>query len=241
MGPNQERRWRRRNPRLFLNHLADYDILIALEQGRVDDGQPHERWRSISDRIGYLYDDDADPKARSRCIGFKVVGFAGFDAQARRHARIWRGPRFDSPLLGIDNATAGELIVAARAHFDGSGSINRFFFDQALHLQGEEALPIWRACLEAGDSMAHFALGYTNLELGNDRLAYRHLRHYCELAPAQAWVWCWFGRAAEAIGETAEALEAYEIAIELSEEEDETNAPELLAELEERLEAGSRD
>jgi hypothetical protein len=31
-------------PKLFINHVASYDWLIALEFGRVDDAQPSENW-----------------------------------------------------------------------------------------------------------------------------------------------------------------------------------------------------
>lgn len=234
MGPDQERRWRRRRPRLFLNRIVGLDTLIALEYGRVDDGQPDERWREVGDQLAYLYDGDADPKARSRCLGFKVREFSDFDPYARGNARIWRGPRFDVPVLGIDNATGGEIILAARPHFGPTDSINRYFFDAAVQLEGEEALNMWRACLESGDSMADFALGYTHLDLGNTHAAYRHLRHYCELAPAAAWNFCWFGRAAEAIGELEEARHAYVVALELEEEDGETDAEELLDALEQR-------
>jgi Flp pilus assembly protein TadD len=80
--------------------------------------------------------------------------------------------------------------------------------------------------------MAHFGLGYTLFDLGRHHEAYRHLRHYTEIAPAGAWNWCWLGRAAEAIGEVAEARAAYERAIALSEEGDyDTDAAELLAAL----------
>ena len=81
--------------------------------------------------------------------------------------------------------------------------------------------------------MAHFALGYTHLELGQNHDAYRHLRYYTEVAPAGSWNWCWFGKAAIAIGEKAEARKAFEHAIALAADGDEeTDAPELLAELE---------
>ena len=136
------------------------------------------------------------------------------------------------PLLGLSEATAGEIIVAARAHFGDEPSINRVYFDAGTRMEGEEALNVWRCCLEAGDSMAHFAIGYTLYELERYREAYGHLRHYAELAPAAAWNWCWLGRAAAAIGEVAEARTAYERAIALTRQgDDETDAPELLAEL----------
>lgn len=98
----------------------------------------------------------------------------------------------------------------------------------------QEALHLWLSCLEAGDSMAHFALGYTLYELERHHEAYRHLRYYTHIARAEPWNWCWFGKAATAVGELGEARFAYEHAIELSADADETYAPELLRELGQR-------
>ena len=95
---------------------------------------------------------------------------------------------------------AGEIIIAARTYFGSLPSINRFWFNAAVNREDEQALPVWQTCLESGDSMAHFALGYTLFELGRFHEAYGHLRYYTDLAPAQPWVWCWFGKAAEAPG-----------------------------------------
>jgi hypothetical protein len=44
---------------------------------------------------------------------------------------------------------------------------------------------MWERCLESGDVMAHFALGYTHYELSDFHEAYDHLRFYTRLAPAQ--------------------------------------------------------
>ena len=67
------------------------------------------------------------------------------------------------------------------------------------------------------------------LRAGRFHLAYRHLRHYAEIAPNGSWNWRWLGQAAEAIGETDEARRAYERAIEIEEAGGhETDAFELL-------------
>ena len=42
-------------PRLYLNHIADLDWLIALEFGRVDDAQPPDNWRGVCDSFGFLH------------------------------------------------------------------------------------------------------------------------------------------------------------------------------------------
>lgn len=217
-------------PRLYLSHDADYDWLIALEFGVIDDGQPSENWRRVTDDFGFLHDGPGEA-----VLGFKVVDFAEFDLDADEAAEVWEGPRFDVPVLGLTDVTAGEVMAAARPFFDGRSSLNRLAFDAAVHSAADkqQALRHWQACLQAGDSMAHFGLGYTLYDLGRHREAYRHLRHYTELAPACTWAWCWYGYAAEAVGEPTEARRAYERAIELEQAgEDETDAAERLAALE---------
>ena len=213
-------------PRLYINHVAEYDWLIALEFGRVDDGQPPDNWRGVSEDFGFLHDAPA-----SRCVGFKLVGLSEFDAEAPDVRAIWTGQRFDVPLLGLSAAHAGEIVVAVRALLGGQSTINRYYFNEAVgEDEPEKALALWICCLEAGDSMAHFGLGYTLYELGQHQEAYRHLRHYTEIAPHGSWNWCWYGKAAEKVGELAEARRAYGRAMELEREGDhETDAAELLA------------
>jgi tetratricopeptide (TPR) repeat protein len=214
-------------PRLYLNFIADLDWLIALEFGRVDDAQPPENWRGVSESFGYLCDEPG-----GREVGFKILAFSEFDPEDPDQAEIWNGPQFNAPVLGLTQANPGEITLAARALFGTDSTINRKFFDAATGAEGEQALTYWLACLQAGDAMAHFGLGYTLHELGRNQEAYRHLRHYTEIAPCGSWNWCWFGKAARDIGEITEARMAFERAIELEEEGDqETDARELLAAL----------
>jgi len=165
-------------------------------------------------------------------LGFKVVGFSELDVDATENAGIWDGPRFDVPVLGVSGVTAGEIIVAARALFGGADSVNRLYFGAATRASGEEALGYWLACLQSGDSMAHFGLGYTLYELGRLPEAYRHLRHYTEISPHGSWNWRWFCVAAAAMGLPGEARAAYEHAWALEGDgAEETDARELLDEL----------
>lgn len=215
--------------RLYLNHIADLDWLIALEFGLVDDGQPPGHWRAVTNSFGWL---EPEP---GHCLGFKVIDFSTFDPEAPDVAAIWREPNFCAPALGLSLASAGEIVLAARSFFDGKSSINRHYFDEASARTGEEALPFWLACLQAGDAMAHYGIGYTLYELGRYQEAYRHLRHYTEISPHGSWNWCWYGKAAHALGLWQEARAAYEIAIELEEEgEEPTEARDLLAVLEQQ-------
>ena len=216
-------------PRLYINHAPELDWLIALEFGRVDDAQP-ENWRGVSDQLGFLYESPG-----GRCLGFKVLSFSSFDPSAEEADEVWSGPTFDVPLVGLTSVSAGEIVLATRALLGDQPTINRVYFNDAAGAQSpDEALALWSCCLEAGDSMAHFGLGYTLYERKRYPEAYRHLRHYTEIAPCGAWNWCWLGMAAEAVGEQAEARQAYERAIELEAGGgDETDAAERLARLDE--------
>jgi len=212
---------------LYLNHIAEFDWLIALEFGRVDDAQPPGNWRGVSESFGFLHQETEGPE-----VGFKILGFSQFDPESPDVAEIWGDPRFDVPVLGLHGVAAGEIVLAARALFGDQSSINRQFFNAAIEAQGEEALDLWLACLQSGDAMAHFGLGYTLYEVGRCKEAYRHLRHYVEIAPCGSWNWCWLGKAAEAVGELVEARAAYERALELERNgADESDAHGLLEQL----------
>ncbi len=198
-------------PRLYVNHIASLDWLVALEFGLVDDGQPSESWRMVGEQFGYL-------TAGDRTLGFRVVEFSEFDPEL---LPIWDGPRFHVPQLGLTSAPAGEIAMAAQALLGERSTFNRILFQEATRAEDpNRAFSLWLACLTCGDNMAHFGLGYTLYELGRFREAYRHLRYYATIAPSHPWNLCWYGKAAEAIGELAEARTAYERAIELDDDDD---------------------
>src|SRR3954470_21525130 len=215
------------NPRLYISHDTGLDWLMAFEFGRVDDAQPPDCWYHVSDRFAFLHDAPG-----GRVVGFRVVELSIFDPEDGASAGVGDGPLVAAPLRALPAASAAEIVVAARAHFDGRDSLNRRLFGAATNAEGEDAVVAWRHCLESGDAMAHFGLGYTLFELGRHAEAYRHLRHYTEIAPPGAWNWCWYGYAAEAIGEVIEARRAYRRAIELERAGDQaTDAAERLERL----------
>jgi tetratricopeptide (TPR) repeat protein len=194
----------------------------------VGDGAPPGSWRSVGERFAFLHDDHA-PDVLS------CDDLSSFDPDSAEYAPIWSPPRFDAPQLGLTAATAGEIVVATCSLYGQEPSLNRIYFNLAAGEQGDDALSLWLACLQTGDAMAHFGLGYTLYELGRFHEAYRHLRYYAEISPGHPWNWCWLGKAAEAIGETAEARRCYERAIELEEAgAEETEAMELMARLAKR-------
>lgn len=211
-------------PRVYVNHMTSLDRLAALEFGRVDDGQPRERWRPLSEDFAYLTEGE-------RVVGFVVNRFSSFDAEPMP---IWDTPRFHVPQLGLPDSPAGEIVIAVRALLGDRSSFNRLLFARACAADDpEQELAIWMACLTSGDAMAHFGLGCTLYKLGRFREAYRHLRYYVTIAPGHPWNWCWYGKAAEAMGELAEARVAYErtIALDDSDEDAGADATERLAQL----------
>jgi tetratricopeptide (TPR) repeat protein len=216
--------------RLYLSHDSDYDWLIALEYGETDDGQPDEHWAFVDEDFAYLLERPID----GRCLGFRVNNFSALDPEDEDLWVIWEGPRFDVPQLGLWEASAGEVVVAAREFFGAGSSLNRYYFDQAVGStdEPEVAAVFWRCCLQSGDVMAHYGLGYTLLELDQPHEAYRHLRAYTEIVPSNAWGWCYRGQACEALGDWQEALRCYEQAVVLEERGgDETDASERLRRL----------
>ncbi len=63
--------------RLYLTHDEDYDWLVALEFGLVDDRQPEDPWRPVNDSFTYLLSASEGP-----AMGFVIRGFSGFDSEA---------------------------------------------------------------------------------------------------------------------------------------------------------------
>jgi hypothetical protein len=222
--------------RLHIIHIPELDHLIALEYGRVDEGSPEDAWDVVGEptaggdgpAVGFLRDAGRD-------VGFKVVNASRLDVDAPAVRAIWRPPFFDVPMLGLTAATAGEIILAARALFGDRASISHDLFTRAAEASGEDALDLWLACLEASEPAAHYGVGTTLYDLGRYHEAYRHLRYYTEISPELSWTWCWYGRAAEALGLDGEARAAYRRALELEHRGGpETGADDLLDALEER-------
>lgn len=210
---------------LFINRDLDYDWLIALAFGRVLDGQPDDHRVAAGEDAAWILDGPGGD-----IVGFAVQRLNDFDADGVDE--LWSGPRFAAPTLGLADASAGELIVASQARFARSSTLNRHFFDAAIGSDGVEAVRAWMACLETGDAMAHYGLGYTLVELGRYREAYAHLRFYTELAPFNGWAWCWLGQAAAGLGSPEEARAAYARAIDLEDAGGfETDASEMLEDL----------
>lgn len=212
-----------------MSHDTGYDCLIGLEFGRTTDGLPERCRDERGNGFQFLLALEDE-----RPVGFVIDDFSSFDPESV--PEIWEPPHFEAPQLALPPTSAGEIVLAAKTFYGRSPSLHRVAFAESTGMEGEDALASWTSVLQMGEPMAHFALGYTHFELGNFHDAYRHLRYYRGIAPAQPWTHCWFAKAADALGETGEAIEAYRDAIALTEAgSEETEAPELLEELLDRV------
>jgi hypothetical protein len=219
---------------LHLSVNVTDDWIEAVEFGAVVDGRPASQLVEITPDVRYVL-----RSARGPVVGFTVHKFSKLDLDELAEV-AFEGPRFALPLLGMDDATLGEVILACRARFEVS-TADVCFFLLALSSAEDEgdlegAAGHWLSCIESGDMRGHFGLGYTLYDLARHRESYGHLRRYTELAPHNSWSWLWLGRAAEAIGEVDEACSAYRRAIRREREGSfRTDAPERLRELERRV------
>jgi hypothetical protein len=218
---------------LHLSVNVGDDWLEAVEFGSVVDGRPPSQQVEVGADIRYVL-----RSARGPIVGFTVHRFSKVDLDAV-HEEVFNGPRFHVPLLGMERASLGEVVLAARARFEVSTADVCFFLLALASAEDdgdlEAAAGHWNSCIEAGDMRGHFGLGYTLHDLGRHRAAYGHLRRYTELAPHNSWAWLWLGRAAEAVGEYEEARSAYRRAIRREREGSfRTDAPERLRALDQR-------
>lgn len=211
-------------PRLFINRIPSLDWLIALEFGRVDEGQPSDHWSGVSEQFGFLRD-----RPQGRVVGFKILEFSKFDPHDPEVSDIWEAPWFHAPTLGLNHACAGEIAIVVKGTFGPQPTINREYFDEALSAESvEDAIVYWRLCLEAGDCMGHYGIGISLLEFDQAAEAYHHLRYYASIAPENPWAHHWHGRAAIAIGEVDEGRRALEQSLKFESEAELMNQSRLL-------------
>ena len=189
---------------LTLHRDTQFDWLSGYSPAVVDDGQPDRNWHVISDHCRLLFDEPG-----GRMLGFDTRAYSSMDAVLLEDEDLFGEPRFDVPMLGLHEASVGEICLAARAFLGEEPTLDRAYFHAAVEAGErrdlEEAAQLWALSLEAGGLEAHFGLGYTLVELGRPRDAYGHLRYYTELTPANAWAWCWRGQAADGLGDQTEA------------------------------------
>lgn len=207
--------------------------LEAVEFGSVVDGRPPSELIEVTSDVRFVRGASRGP-----IIGFTVHGYPTIDLD-ELGAVAFAGPRFRVPVLGLDHASLGEVVLAARGRFAVS-TADVCFFSLALQSSEEDddlegAAGHWLSCMESGDMRGMFGLGYTLFDLGRHREAYTHLRRYAELAPHNSWSHVWLGRACEALGEYDEAATAYRMAVRREQEGSfRTDARQRLRDLERR-------
>jgi tetratricopeptide (TPR) repeat protein len=187
-----------------------WDSLHCLAFGTVSDGITAEQHlvADACDLAFVVQDPSAGP-----VLGFEIWNLSEFELPDD-DPEIWDGPRFCVPRLGLVDASAGEIVLAVRAQLGSDPTADALHFHTAIAAQtAQDAIPHWELALDAGDMRAHFGLGYSLVEAGRPDRGYTHLRRYTELAPTNAWAWCWLGRCCEALGSDREAATAYERAI----------------------------
>jgi tetratricopeptide (TPR) repeat protein len=189
-----------------------WDTMHCLAFGTVSDGllQSQRLVADSGDLIFVVQDPDAGP-----VLGFEICGLSEFELpDDDDDVEVWDGPRFEVPRLGLVAASAGEIVLAVQAQFGDDPTADAMHAHSAMRAKSPvDALPHWELALDAGDMRAHFGLGYTLVEAGRPDRGYAHLRRYTELAPSNAWAWCWLGRCCEALDRRSEARAAYERAI----------------------------
>ena len=233
------RRERHRRLTVRIGYDSDADVLTAVRFGDVIDGQlPEEVDEPAPDF--YVYRRGASGPV----IGFELEGVDDFVPPDDDDPLI-PGVLFDAPTLGLRNASAEAVIMAAEVTLDGHSTPDVVLFDLAVAAgsegDDEEAETYWRLCLAAGDPRGHFGLGYTLCDMGRPQEAYGHLLEYTRAVPRNAWAWTWLGQAAEGLGEVREAERWYRRALRLQRRGGlQTDADERLANLKRRPRARRR-
>ncbi len=212
----------------LVSNVPDRDALYVHEREYAFDDLEPARSIEICDGVRLMLDLESE-----RCVGFAMRGFASFDFESPANAAVWRGPRFDVPPLGIEQGTVGLIAASARLVLGDLRTPDRVLFDRAVAAgQSEKALLLWQACLEQGNELARYALGYTLLDQGRPAEAREQLKHYSSIVRANAWAWCYLGQACEQLEDWEEAEYAYRQAVAATQAGAlETDAPARLADM----------
>jgi len=122
---------------LYVSRDHEHDWLVALEFGRVLDGQPDDHFLPVDNNVAFVLDGSGGD-----VVGVWVDDLRDYDPAAPGSKALWRGPRFDIPLLGLRDAYAGELVLAAQASLLTESTINRCYFDMAVREEPDEAVKV---------------------------------------------------------------------------------------------------
>jgi ADP-ribosyl-[dinitrogen reductase] hydrolase len=221
---------------MLVSNVPDRDALYVHEREYAFDDLEPARSIEICDGVRLMLDLESE-----RCVGFAMRGFASFDFESPANGAVWRGPRFDVPPLGIEQGTVGLIAATARLVLGDLRTPDRVLFDRAVAAgHNEEALLLWQACIEQGNELARYALGYTLLAQGRPAEAREQLKRYSSMVRANAWAWCYLGQACEQLEDWEEAEYAYRQAVAATQAGAlETDAPARLADMLHRRAGGA--
>ncbi|MGC9221903.1 MAG: ADP-ribosylglycohydrolase family protein [Solirubrobacteraceae bacterium] len=213
---------------MLVSNVPKRNMLYVHERAYAFDDLEPNRSVEICDGVRLMLDLNSE-----KCVGFTMQNFSSFDFEAPANAAVWRGPRFDVPPLGIEQGTVGLIAATARLVIGSLRTPDRVLFDQAVAAgKGEKALLLWQACLEEGNELARYALGYTLLALGRPLEAREQLKHYSSIVRRNAWAWCYLGQACEQLEDWEQAEYSYRQSITATQAGAlETDAPGRLADL----------
>ena len=123
-------------------------------------------------------------------------------------------PRFEVPALGLSAGTAYDVLLAADDRWGRRASDDVIKFHDAVAAEDlQEASRLWQQVVDLGDVRGLYGLGYTLVSLERLEDAEQALQRWTEHAPANAWGWCWLGRAREALNDRDAAIDAYRRAV----------------------------
>jgi ADP-ribosyl-[dinitrogen reductase] hydrolase len=221
---------------MLVSNVPDRDVLYVHEREFAWDGLEPSRELEICEDVRLMFDTP-----NGRCVGFFLGGLSHFEFEAPQNAAIWTGPRFDIPPLGIEQGTVGLIAATVRLAIGGLRTPDRVLFDAALAAGNtEDALELWEACLQAGNELARYSLGYTLLHLDRPAEAHEPLKRYSANVRGNSWAWCYLGQACARLVDREGAEYAYRQALKATEAGSyETDAPERLARLLVRLQEPS--
>ncbi len=193
-----------------LSYDADRDVLHVCEFGAVAEERMEDAFAPIGERIRLFLRHRGGP-----VIGFAVDELGQLDLDDTR-LNLWGAPRFRVPVLGLTDASVGEIALRARTTLAGRSTA-----DVTAEARGRAAREpaaaelAYREALDAGHLRAHLWIASTLAAQGRYPEAYDHARIFTELAPRNSWAWAWLGRICVELGEVAEARKALRRAVSL--------------------------
>lgn len=221
-------------PQVLVSNLPGFRRLELRIDGRALDGFLPSQVRPVSDAVRWIND-----AGRDEPIGLQLVHGVDLDLDDPAYDPLWDTSPHDAPALGLRGVSIGHILAVALMQLDPTERTpDRLRFSAAVACQDEDwelALEHWCDCLEQGDQMAHFAIGYSLMELERPAQAKEPLRRYTRLEPNNAFSWLWLGHACWALGDFEGAEYAYTAAVSRTALGSfDTDAPDLLDRVRER-------